>query len=164
MALLEDSLGYQVDWDSVEQRRRARRDELIILRPGVIGLLDRAVAAGMRIAIVSNAPDWWVNGRLASTGLDQYPFAAIITKEPGMCPKPAPDAYLAALRALDVAACEAIAFEDSPVGLAAARAAGVFCVGVPNDVTKHLSLAEADLICASLAEIVLPELLRRVMR
>ena len=57
---------------------------------------------------------------------------------------------------------EAIAFEDSPNGVKAARAAGIFCVAVPNSVTVSLGLDEADLVVPSLAELPLTDLLTRV--
>jgi beta-phosphoglucomutase-like phosphatase (HAD superfamily) len=69
--------------------------------------------------------------------------------------KPSPTLYLEALDALDVAASEAVAFEDSPNGVLAAKAAGVFCVAVPNEVTRELGLdaAGADLVLDSLADL-----------
>lgn len=60
---------------------------------------------------------------------------------------------LSALMQLGVTAHEAAALEDSPIGVAAAKAAGLFCVAVPNAVTRHSSLAAADRQFASLAEV-----------
>ena len=76
--------------------------------------------------------------------------------------KPRPTLYLEALDRLGVAADEAIAFEDSPNGVKAAKAAGIFTVAVPNGVTVTLGLGEADLLLESLAELSLRELLERV--
>ena len=50
--------------------------------------------------------------------------------------KPRPDLYLEALELIGVDAADAVAFEDSPNGIRAAKAAGIFCVAVPNDVTR----------------------------
>jgi beta-phosphoglucomutase-like phosphatase (HAD superfamily) len=63
--------------------------------------------------------------------------------------------YFEALRLLDVGADEAVAFEDSPNGVLAAKAAGVFCVAIPNEVTRELGLEEAgaDLVLDSLADL-----------
>jgi beta-phosphoglucomutase-like phosphatase (HAD superfamily) len=63
-----------------------------------------------------------------------------------------------------VQASEAIAFEDSPNGVAAAGKAGVYCVAVPNTVTSQLSFDEADLRIESLADLSLDNLLQRVHR
>ena len=53
-------------------------------------------------------------------------------------PKPDPALYLAALEALGVHPQEAIALEDSPNGILAAKRAGLFCVAVPNPLTSQL--------------------------
>src|SRR5262249_50585863 len=76
--------------------------------------------------------------------------------------KPSPALYEEALELLGVEAHEAIAIEDSPNGIAAARAAGVFCVGFPNDVTSALDLSGADLVLESLEEVPLADLVVRV--
>jgi beta-phosphoglucomutase-like phosphatase (HAD superfamily) len=63
-----------------------------------------------------------------------------------------------------VTADEAVAFEDSPNGVLAAKAAGVFCVAVPNEVTRELGLAEAgaDIVLDSLADLPPEALFRRL--
>ena len=76
--------------------------------------------------------------------------------------KPSPALYLEALELLGVAADEAIAIEDSPNGIAAARAAGIYCVAFPNDVTTALDLSQADLVVESLEDVPLADLLARV--
>jgi beta-phosphoglucomutase-like phosphatase (HAD superfamily) len=73
--------------------------------------------------------------------------------------KPSPDLYLSVLQHLGVPAVEAMAFEDSPNGIAAAKAAGIFCVAVPNRLTEGLDLSRADMCLESLSQISLPELL-----
>jgi beta-phosphoglucomutase-like phosphatase (HAD superfamily) len=72
--------------------------------------------------------------------------------------------YLETLDLLGVEPAEAIVFEDSPNGVRAARAAGIFVVAVPNDVTRDFGLDEADLVVDSLAELPPDELLARVSR
>ena len=69
--------------------------------------------------------------------------------------------YLEALDLLGVARGEAIVFEDSLNGVRAARAAGIFVVAVPNDVTRDFGLGEADLVVDSLADLPPDELLAR---
>ena len=78
--------------------------------------------------------------------------------------KPAPVLYLEALDRLEVKADEAVAFEDSPNGVRAAKAAGVYCVAVPNEVTRELGLAEAgaDIVLDSLADLPPEALFRRL--
>ena len=78
--------------------------------------------------------------------------------------KPSPTLYLEALQTLGVDASEAVAFEDSPNGVRAAKAAGIFCIAVPNDVTRDLGLEEAgaDLVLDSLADLPPETLFRRL--
>jgi beta-phosphoglucomutase-like phosphatase (HAD superfamily) len=75
--------------------------------------------------------------------------------------KPGPTLYLEALAALDVTAAEAVAFEDSPNGVRAAKAAGIYTVAIPNAVTRDYGLDEADLVLDSLAELPPDDLLAR---
>ena len=117
----------------------------------------------MKRAIVSSANRGWVDSHLerleAAAGWD-----AICTadRDPSRA-KPAPTLYLEALAALEVAASEAVAFEDSPNGVRAAKSAGIFCIAVPNEVTRDLGLDEAgaDLVLDSLADLPPDELLGR---
>jgi beta-phosphoglucomutase-like phosphatase (HAD superfamily) len=78
--------------------------------------------------------------------------------------KPDPGPYRAVLEELGVAPREAVAFEDSPNGVTAARAAGICCVAVPNPITRSLPLAHADFCFKSLAEIPLQRLLLRAAK
>jgi putative hydrolase of the HAD superfamily len=140
---LEALVGSELDWDSLDRTRLARRDALLVVRPGVLAHLAEARAHGVRLAVVSNAPDWWLHDKLPATGLSMDWFEFIVTKADGLARKPAADSYLYALRRLGIRAEDAIAFEDSPVGVRAALAAGIRCVAVPNEVTEHFDLGHA---------------------
>jgi beta-phosphoglucomutase-like phosphatase (HAD superfamily) len=76
--------------------------------------------------------------------------------------KPEPDLYVAVLDCLGVAASEAIAIEDSPNGITAAKRAGMRCVAIPNSITARLDLSQADVVLTSLAEVTLRDLLKRL--
>jgi putative hydrolase of the HAD superfamily len=76
--------------------------------------------------------------------------------------KPHPDLFLKALDELGVRKDEAIVFEDSPNGVRAAHAAGVFVVAVPNSVTSLLTIENANLTLTSLADLSLSDLLDKV--
>jgi putative hydrolase of the HAD superfamily len=74
--------------------------------------------------------------------------------------KPRPTLYLEALRELGLSAGDAIAFEDSPNGVAAATAAGLYTVAVPNVLTEGApGLELADEMVASLEGYPIPETL-----
>jgi beta-phosphoglucomutase-like phosphatase (HAD superfamily) len=84
---------------------------------------------------------------LQVAGLDGV-FEVIITGDEIERPKPAPDIYLEACRRLAVSPTEAVAIEDSPAGVAAARAAGLYVIGIPY--LTGLDLTEANLQAESL--------------
>jgi len=161
LAALASRVGANFDTAAVDATRRARHRELIAdLRPlpGVVDHLEAARALGLRTAVASSAPPWWVEGHVEAFGLVDA-FAAIHAYDGSVPAKPAPDLYLAACKAIDVDPSDALAFEDSPNGIAAAKAAGLSCVAVPHDLTRHLDLSAADLIVESLAGVSLQELL-----
>ena len=96
-------------------------------------------------------------GHLERLGLDDWD--CIRCREDTARAKPDPDLYLAVLECLGVAPAEALAVEDSLNGLAAAKAAGLFCIAVPCSLTAHMDLSAADLRLGSLAERSLDEVL-----
>lgn len=76
--------------------------------------------------------------------------------------KPFPDVYQAVLTDLRLFPEEAIAFEDSPNGIQSAKAAGLYCVDVPNPTTRLLIIRQADWVLPSLSDLRLRDLLKRV--
>lgn len=130
------------------------------LLPGVEHCLAEAQRLGLHLAIASNSTHSWIDLHLPRYGL-QKRFAAIRCRDDVARGKPEPDVYRAAVEALGVASENALAFEDSRVGLLAAKAAGLRCVAVPNQCTCHHDFSEADLIVPSLAKVSLRDLLRR---
>lgn len=158
---LESLAGRAIDRDALRVARRQRYLELVeaeVLRPGVEAYLREAGARGWRLGVASSATRDWVEGHLARLGIRQH-FETVRCREDVEHAKPAPDLYLAALRDLRLAPHQAIALEDSPNGARAAKAAGLFCVVVPNPLTARLSLDHADHIVASLADLPLDRLI-----
>ncbi|MGO4525001.1 HAD family hydrolase [Microvirga sp. 2MCAF35] len=101
------------------------------LRPleGLLDLLDWAEARGIKIALVTNAPRLNADHMLEVLGLAGR-FKIEITIDQVERGKPDPLPYLTAIEQLGIQADEAIAFEDSPSGMRAAKAAGLFSFGV----------------------------------
>ena len=164
MEHLEDLVGTPLERERITERRREHEFALADaeeLRPGILDYFAEARRRGLKRAIVSSADRQWIDRHLAR--LEQaVGWDAIVTADHDRArAKPNPDLYLDALDRLGVAADEAIAFEDSPNGVRAAKAAGIFCVAVPNEVTRALGLDEADLVLDSLAELAPAELLAR---
>jgi HAD superfamily hydrolase (TIGR01509 family) len=164
VGLIQARATRPLDLDKMHERRRARRDELLAqerARPGVHEWLDAADSMGLPLAIASSSPHDWVGLHLDRLEL-RTRFAHISCYEVGLQSKPAPDLYLAACRALGVAPQEAIAIEDSPNGITAAKRAGMFCVAVPNPLTSRLDTSHADLEVTSLRELSLPDLVAQL--
>ena len=160
---LEEQLGHPVDRAPLRASGEARHRALIdaeSARPGVEAWLDQARDLGLRVGLASSSSGTWVTTYLKRLGfLDR--FAAIATGDRVQRTKPDPAVYHLALTELGVAAADAIAIEDSPNGIAAAKAAGVFVVAVPNPMTADLDLSRADLVLKSLMDMSIAEVARK---
>lgn len=154
--------------DGLRRRHKIESDALVLAQPilpGVEETMNAARQHGLRLAIASSSPHSWVDANLTRLGLFER-FEAVICADdipPGRT-KPNPDLFLKATEALQVNAREALAFEDSPNGVRAARSAGIFVVLVVNPMTALLKHDAADLALGSLAELSLRELLSEVDR
>lgn len=127
-------------------------DGAVPFRSGVARLLEEARAAGLRLAIASTTTavnvDALLQANLGSPGLDM--FSVIACGDQVRAKKPAPDIYRLALRHLELPADRCIAFEDSPNGLRAAVAAGLWTVVTPTFWTEGGDFASAGLVLPSL--------------
>jgi HAD superfamily hydrolase (TIGR01509 family) len=119
-------------------------------RPGAVELVER-LRGRARLGLASNSPRVLVDQALASAGLTGA-FEAIVTSDDVEHPKPEPDIYLLACERLGVSADEALALEDSPSGIAAAKAAGLACIAVPQFAGADVSAA--DRVIDSLEELL----------
>jgi HAD superfamily hydrolase (TIGR01509 family) len=99
--------------------------------PGLLDLLAKGRERGMGIALVTNAPEENVLAVLRVLGLDEAFEPVILADEIG-AGKPDSAPYDAALEALGVSADDAVAFEDSPSGIASSVAAGIPTVGIAS--------------------------------
>ncbi len=156
-------VGEGLDRVATQQRRDARKSELIEALDVMVGVRQYVADArrmGLGLAIASSSSRAWVLGHLERLGIRAL-WDAVLCREDVANTKPAPDLYRAAVAALGVAPDEAVAFEDSPNGIIAAKGAGLRCVAVPNALTADLDLRQADIRLVSLASLPLHELLRR---
>lgn len=151
---LEEQSGKTLDRDELERACKARWLELMNeqpLRPGVAACVSSAKTRGLKLAIASSSTQEWVTRNLGKFGL-LGEFDAVCTRDYVDAVKPDPALYLLALEKLGVSADQAIAFEDSPAGILAAKRAGLYCIAVPNALTKDLPLDHADRRLTSLEE------------
>ncbi len=156
---LEKMLGKSLDRQELRRRFRAIHRERVSrqeLMPGVRERLEEGRSLGVKLGIASSSSAGWAEAHLRERGILGY-FDAISVLGDGVRPKPNPDIYLAALKVLDVKSDEALAFEDSANGIAAAKGAGLYCVAVPNSVTRQLDLSAADQKIGSLLDVSLKE-------
>lgn len=123
-------------------------------RAGVVRLMNEARVAGVRLAIASTTSPQNVESLLSSSFGDDALrwFSAIATGDVVPNKKPAPDIYNRALEQMGVAPGCAIAFEDSAIGVRAAKAAGLFTVSTPSLWTIGQDFSAADLVLTSLAD------------
>ena len=101
------------------------------------------------IAVASNTPHRLVIGALTCAGLAGH-FEVVVTGDQVAEPKPSPDVYLRACELSGASPARSIGLEDSPTGLAAVRAAGMYSIGIPS--FPGVALDEADLVGESLSD------------
>lgn len=162
---LEKLVGRTLDRETILRQRRQRDRQLLTqqtIMPGVLAYLREAKQLGLKTAVASSSNHEWVDANLERLGIfDQFDHISC-RDDVGGIGKPAPAIYLAALAALGMVADEALALEDSPNGMAAAQAAGIFCVVVPNELTSQLSFDQPDYRLTSLADMPLKQLLAHI--
>ncbi len=154
-------VGEGLDRAATQDRRDQRKNELIEaldLMEGVRDYIADAQRMGLKLAIASSSSREWVLGHIERLGIHAF-WDAVLTRDDVARTKPAPDLYVAAVKALDVQPSQAVALEDSPNGIAAAKEAGLRCVAVPNALTRGLDVSRADVRLTSLAEMPLERLL-----
>jgi HAD superfamily hydrolase (TIGR01509 family) len=122
---------------------------------GARELLHALRRRGTPIGLVSNSPIAFVVRSLELVGFQDH-FDVILSAHEVAVPKPAPDPYLEACRRLGVKPGPGVvALEDSPTGVAAARAAGLTVIGVPS--IEGIALEEAHHLADSLLDDVIAE-------
>jgi HAD superfamily hydrolase (TIGR01509 family) len=130
-------------------------------RPGILRALAECREAGLACALVSMS---WRRFTTAVAGLVPGTFAVIVSGDEVQRGKPEPDAYLIGAAKLGLEAADCVAIEDSPTGVAAALAAGIATVAVPNPtVTNPGAIAPAPglALLGSTDQLTVP-LLRRL--
>ncbi len=145
------------EWQSFEHEKEGLYRELsrgrLTLVAGLPALLERLAALRIAVALATSAPELNVAHTLSETGL-AHAFSTIVRGDQVPRGKPAPDVFIEASRQLQVPAEECVVFEDAPMGIVAAKAAGMRVVAV----TTSFSAAQfavidtpPDLACADFA-------------
>ncbi|HUD30294.1 MAG TPA: HAD family phosphatase [Novosphingobium sp.] len=113
----------------------ARFDDIVNaglpLRPGTEAILGHLRDAGVPMALCTSTEGGIAEARLEQAGLLHY-FDVVVTRSDVVEAKPAPEPYLLAASRLGVAPQDCLAVEDSYAGVAAAVAAGIPTIMVPD--------------------------------
>lgn len=143
-----------------ELHREFIKDDLPV--PSGVVTFVKASSRHYQLGIVSMAEQSEIDHVLALVGLDGL-FAVIVSAQPNLKHKPAPDCYLRGLellnerrrvaRGLPLLARECLVIEDAPPGISAARAAGMRTIGVTTTVSEsQLRDAGADIVTPNLGD------------
>jgi HAD superfamily hydrolase (TIGR01509 family) len=161
MAQRSEAPTEPVEREALARRLHARKNELyaervaaglLSPRPGVLRLMDEAQQQGVLLAVATTTSTSNVQALFASLfGPDwRARFAAVVCAEDAPQLKPNPQVYQVALQRLGIQADEALALEDSPNGLLAARAAGLACGITRSAYFMHASYPGAAWVQADL--------------
>ena len=122
--------------------------------PGAVELVRDIHAHGLPLGLVTSAGRRYAERMLTQLGLRDL-FGVIVAAEDVAVGKPDPEGYARACRVLGVTAAACVAFEDAPAGIAAVKAAGMYCVAVA---TTHEpgDLSAADRVVPGLAAVSWP--------
>lgn len=126
-------------------------------KPGVYKVIMSIRERRLLIAIASSSPR-----RIIQAVINKLEISSLIdysrSGEDDHRGKPAPDIYINTARMLNVRASECLVFEDSPVGVASAKAAGMYCIAIPDkEVSSDERFKMADSIIGSFDDFVFPE-------
>lgn len=107
---------------------------------GLIRLLDLLEARSIGVAVATSAPPENVSHTLLELGLSSR-LTRVVRSDQVPRGKPFPDVFLAAAARLGAAPADCVAFEDAPIGVVAARAAGMRVVAVSSSFSADVFLA-----------------------
>jgi HAD superfamily hydrolase (TIGR01509 family) len=162
LAHLAAATGTELSQAQID-RIHARKTELagekmassgVALRPGVAAMIALAKERGMKLAFVTTTYQPNIDAVFAAAGdaLSASDFDCIISRDQVEHGKPAPDAYLAAMKALAVEPNEALAIEDTASSVMSAKRAGIDVIATPGAITAGQDFWQADLVIDRLAD------------
>lgn len=125
----------------------------IAVKPGFAGLLQVLESLDLPFCLATNSRRHNALECLAAAGLDKV-FSTIISRDEVSQGKPAPDIFLKAAAGLQQDASACLVLEDSPIGIAAACAAGAPCIYVPSVLPAQQQAAtQAHAVFADLQQV-----------
>lgn len=154
---LKKDLGIPLPEEEMQEILRKNRQYLIDTKgyeeiPGIRELIQSLHSHGIRLAIASSSPEKEIQAVVESLGIEKY-FEKLVSGETVEHPKPAPDVFLKAVKALDLSVDECIIIEDSGNGVKASVAAGVPVIGFYNPDSGNQDLSKANIVVEGFEEI-----------
>jgi len=160
-AELDKLVGEPLDWETLDTKKNSEIRKSLENKkalPGVRGLLQDAQNHSVPCAVASSSPGSWVEPWLEKLELTPF-FETVCCREHVSEAKPAPDLFLSACEKIKMRANQVVVLEDSYNGLLAAKAAGMRCVIVPNEITAVSDFTGAWKLLLSLEGVGLSHLL-----
>jgi HAD superfamily hydrolase (TIGR01509 family) len=164
-----EQYGVTIDTEAAVARRAENFQKLLAggplpPTPGLLDLVRQARAAGhVTLAIATSGRREKQCPVIEGTGLELSWFAAILTGEQVTRKKPDPQIYQMTAKYLRLLPERCVVVEDAPAGVAAAKAAGMWCVGLTTSAPPE-ALTAADWAVASLEEVTVEKLERLLIR
>jgi len=124
-----DAAGRERLADEKEALYREEAARSLTLIAGTERIIEQARQAGLKLAICTAAPPGNMQAAFDRFGLDAL-VDTVTSPADGLRGKPHPDIFLEAARRLDIAPGDCIVFEDAPLGVEAARRAGMHAVAL----------------------------------
>lgn len=114
---------------------------------GAVDLVRKLYYEGIPLAVASSAPVETIRGNMRRFCIENY-FELFVSGLDCSKGKPDPEIYLRAASLLEVDPCDCIAVEDSANGVAAAKAAGMYCIAFvpPKAVPQDVSIADKTVV------------------
>lgn len=124
--------------------------------PGTLQLIQCLKNAGARIALATSSQPKAAEFVLHQFGLETA-FESVLTCADVTETKPNPEIYLLVAERLGVSPVDCVVLEDSQNGVAAAKAAGMTCIGYRNPYSGKQDLGQADFVVDAISDIDIAE-------
>lgn len=161
---LQNLINTQLNISQATKRWQEVRDSYLTKATpmkGIFQLVQELSQNSIPLGIASSGRSIWIRTHLRTFELAPY-FSTIQSRDIAGEAKPSPTSYLKACQELNADPQNCIALEDSPTGIQAAKSAGMTCVCIPNEVTKHYNLTQADYHVESCEELTLDKLKKMI--
>ncbi len=154
--LLIDRYALPITVDELSAEKSAEMEALIRVglrpMPGATELIQWMEHHHVPHALATSGLRRHAEVSLAAAGFG-HAFPIRVTGEDVLAPKPAPDAFLSAAQRLGLAPATCLVLEDAPHGVAAALAAGMAVIAVPNQQTQDLDFPAPTATARSLSDV-----------